>query len=119
MRNVLEIDGRVQTELTVSEDGLSGAFIFSAPAGLDYKLKGDKRLNFTYIRVVVFSNKLEKLKKDLKVGKFIRIYGQLDSEKYITANEKSVFNKVIVTDKIVELSYDDDRDCYEEYLPLC
>lgn len=117
MKNYLEIDGRIQSELVTDENCY--AFNFSAPTGLDYTLKGEQRLKYTYVRVVYFGDKGEKLKKDLKVGKFIRIYGKLDSEKYITTTGKAVYNKVIVAEKIVELAYDEDRDCYEEYVQLC
>ena len=36
----------------------------------------------------------------------IRIYAKLDSEQYKTTSEKTVYNKILVANRIVRIKYD-------------
>ena len=71
---------------------------------------------FTYIRVVYPFEIDEHIEEILQPNSMIRIYGQLDSEQYITSSNKVVYNKIIKADKLVRIRFNKDIQEYVEVL---
>lgn len=77
------------------------------------------RKKFTFIRVIYYNNNINELnavKELIKYNNFIRIYGKLDSEMYVTTNGKNVYNKILIAHKIVKIKWNDESDEYIEIL---
>ena len=102
--NQVIIDGCVQKDTKLYEDIAS--FNISSITGEYNCLDGNKKNRFTYIRVVFQETITEYLESILQPGVMIRIYAKLDSEQYKTTSEKTVYNKILVANKIVRIKYD-------------
>lgn len=110
--NQVLIDGCVQKDTKLYEDIAS--FNISSITG-DYNCPDGKKKNrFTYIRVVFPETITEYLESILQPGAMIRIYAKLDSEQYKTTSEKTVYNKILVANRIVRIKYDKEIKDYVE-----
>lgn len=71
---------------------------------------------FTYIRVIYPHEVDDRLIEVLQPGAMIRVYGKLDSEQYVAASNKVVYNKIICADKIVRVKFNQDIQEYVEVM---
>ena len=111
MINELTVDGQVKKDIEVFEDKI--AFVVSIPTHKDELTGKDV---FTFIKILYVGEMTDKTKNTIKAGNTIRIYGKLDSERFITKLNKAVYNKIIVTEDVRKLEYDRKFGIYTEVI---
>jgi hypothetical protein len=110
--NEIILDCCVQKEVKLFEEIAN--FNVSAITGKYKLVDGSYKNRFTYIRVIYSGEINEQVSEIIQPDAMIRIYGKLDSEQYTTINNKRVYNKVIIADKVVRIKYNIDTGKYEE-----
>ena len=111
--NEVTLDGCVQKDVNLFDEVAS--FNISAITGTYMCMNTTKKNRFTYLRIIFPQPIDEYLEDIIQPGSMVRIHGKLDSEQYITKNNKIVYNKVICADKVVRIKYDKD---YEQYVEV-
>lgn len=111
-KNEFILDGRVQCEPTLGENGWV-TFNISIRTGENLLALSSgeviTRPAYTYIRV------LSDLPiEEVKLGNYYRFKGKLGSEKYITSSGKAVYNKVLVVEAATLLEYSKEEKCFVE-----
>ena len=86
MINELTVDGQVKKDIEVFEDKI--AFVVSIPTHKDELTGKDV---FTFIKILYVGEMTDKTKNTIRAGNTIRIYGKLDSERFITKLITTVF----------------------------
>lgn len=110
--NQLIIDCSVQKDTHLMEEIAN--FNVSAITGTYICMDNSKKNRFTYFRVLYPYPVTQEIIDLLQPGSMIRLYGKLDSEQYVTKNNKIVYNKVLCADKIVRIRYDKALQDYVE-----
>lgn len=112
--NKIILDGRVQKDTKLFSDIAS--FNISAVTGKFTLIDGKQKNRFTFIRVI-YPHPIDEYIEDIvQPNSFVRIYGKIDSERYVTPNGKNVYNKVICADKIVRVVYNEDINDFDEVI---
>lgn len=112
--NEIIIDGCVQKDIKLFDEIAN--FNISAITGKYTCVDNTEKNRFTYIRVIHPQPIDDYIENILQPGSMIRIYGKLDSEQYVTSNNKLVYNKIICANKIVRIKYDKDIEDYVEVI---
>ena len=112
--NQIIIDGCVQKDVKLFDEIAN--FNISAITGKYKCVDNTEKNRFTYIRVIYPKQIDEYLENIMQPQSMIRIYGKLDSEQYVTASNKVVYNKIICAEKIVRIRYDKDIEDYVEVI---
>lgn len=110
--NQVIIDCSVQKDTHLMEEIAN--FNVSAITGEYSSMDNTKKNRFTYFRVIYPKPVTEEIINLLQPGSMIRLYGKLDSEQYITKNDKIVYNKILCADRIVRIRYDQTLKQYVE-----
>ncbi len=112
--NKVILDGSVQKDAKLFDEIAN--FNISSITGSYNCIDNTKRNRFTYIRVIYPGEIDERLEQILQPGVMVRVYGKIDSEQYVTASNKVVYNKIICAEKIVKIRYNDDIQEYVEVI---
>lgn len=112
--NKVILDCCVQKDAKLFEEIAN--FNVSAITGRYTCMDNTTKNRFTYIRVIYPGEIDERLEEILQPGVMIRVYGKLDSEQYVTSNNKVVYNKIISAEKIVRIRFNEDIQEYVEVL---
>ena len=112
--NQVILDCCVQKDVKLSEEIPN--FNVSAITGQYKCIDNTVKNRFTYIRVLYPQEVTEKVEEILQPGAMIRIYGQIDSEQYITSSNKVVYNKIIKAEKLIRIRFNKEIQEYVEVL---
>lgn len=108
------LDGCVQKDVKLFEELAS--FNMSAITGQYTCMDNTVKNRFTYLRVIYPGEVDERLEEILQQGAMIRVYGKIDSEQYVTASNKVVYNKILCAERIVRIRFNADIQDYVEVL---
>lgn len=110
--NYIMVDAKVQPDTKVFDEIAN--FNVSILSGYFVMPNGYHKNRYTFIRVIYTGVIDDTAKNLIQPGNFIRLYGKLDSEHYCSKSGKTVYNKVLVIDKIVPIKFNKDLGDYEE-----
>lgn len=106
------IDVKIQPDVKLFDEIVN--FNVSAKTGVFTLPDGTQRPRYTFIRVIYPCKVTDSIRQLLQAGKFVRIYYHFDSEQYVAKSGKTVYNKILVADKITAIKYDKESDDYIE-----
>ena len=112
--NQVIVDGCIQKDTKLYDEIAS--FNISVHTGFYNCVDNSSKKRYTYFRVIFPYDIDEKMEELLQVGSMVRIYGKLDSEVYITASGKYVYNKILYAEKIVRIKFNKDIQEYVEVI---
>ena len=110
--NSVIVDAKIQPDVKVFDEIAN--FNVSILSGYFTMPTGYQKNRYTFIRVVYTGIINDKVKMLIQPGNFIRLYGKLDSEHYRSKSDKTVYNKVLVIDKIKAIKFNKETGEYEE-----
>lgn len=111
MNNVV-VDAKVQPDTKVFDEIAN--FNVSILSGYFVMPNGYHKNRYTFIRVIYNGEITDTVKKLIQPGNFVRLYGKLDSEHYCSKSGKTVYNKVLVIDRIAPIRFNKELQEYEE-----
>ena len=110
--NQVIVDGCVQKDVKLFEEIAS--FNVSVHTGFYNCMDNTQKKRYTYYRVVYPHDITPEVEELIQTSSMIRIYGELDSEVYVTTAGKYVYNKILKAHKITRIRFDKDIEEYVE-----
>ena len=108
VKNEIIIEGKILKNLKIEET--SSYFYCSVLSG-KHQLEDGATINkYTIIKVVYPEADGEKY---IRENSFIQVIGKLDSEQFKSQSGKTVFNKIVLANKLVPLFYNRETDSFE------
>lgn len=98
MRNEFILDGKIQKDVKYFDEVI--VFNLSVITGKTKTLKNKDRDKFTFIKVLYLGEIDDEIRNLLQEGNLIRVYGKLDSEQYVVNSGKTVYNKILSSNKV-------------------
>ena len=109
VKNIMIIEGKILKNLKVEE--ASSYFYCSVLSGKHKLENGDLINKYTIIKVVYPEADGGKY---IRENSFVRVTGQLDSEQFKSQSGKTVFNKIVLANKLEPLFYSRETNSLEE-----